>query len=50
MLFVLNFLVFAASMLGIGAAVTAEAESRQIAGFFTFLGVLPIMFLVTFFY
>ncbi len=49
MLFVLNFLVFSALMLGIGAAVTAEAESRQIAGILTFLGVLPIMFLVTFF-
>jgi hypothetical protein len=30
-LFVLNFLVFSAIMLGIGAAVTAEAESRQMA-------------------
>jgi ABC-2 type transport system permease protein len=49
MLFVLNFLVFSAGMLGIGAAVTAEAESRQIAGIFTFMGVLPIMFLATFF-
>jgi ABC-2 type transport system permease protein len=48
-LFVLNFLVFSAGMLGIGAAVTAEAESRQIAGFFTFASVLPIMFLATFF-
>jgi ABC-2 type transport system permease protein len=48
-LFLINFLLFAATMLGIGAAVTAEAESRQIAGFFTFLGVLPIMFVGTFF-
>lgn len=48
-LFVINFLIFAAAMLGIGAAVTAEAESRQIAGFFTFLAVLPIMFSVAFF-
>ncbi len=48
-LFLINFLLFAASMLGIGAAVTAEAESRQIAGFFTFLAVLPIMFSVAFF-
>jgi ABC-2 type transport system permease protein len=49
MLFVLNFLVFSAGMLGIGAAVTAEAESRQIAGVFTFAGVLPLMFLAVFF-
>ncbi|MCZ7541314.1 MAG: ABC transporter permease [Anaerolineae bacterium] len=48
-LFVINFLIFSASMLGIGAAVTAEAESRQIAGFFTILTVLPIMFSVAFF-
>jgi ABC-2 type transport system permease protein len=47
-LFVINFLVFSASMLGLGASVTAEAESRQLAGIFTFLGVLPIMFLATF--
>ncbi|HVO69577.1 MAG TPA: ABC transporter permease, partial [Aggregatilineaceae bacterium] len=35
-LFIINFLVFSAIMLGIGASVTAEAESRQIAGVFTF--------------
>lgn len=48
-LFVINFLLFSATMLGIGASVTAEAESRQIAGFFTFLSVLPIMFVGAFF-
>jgi ABC-2 type transport system permease protein len=48
-LFVINFLVFSASMLGLGASVTAEAESRQIAGLFTFVGVLPIVFLTAFF-
>ena len=48
-LFVINFLLFSATMLAIGASVTAEAESRQIAGFFTFLSVLPIMFLGAFF-
>jgi ABC-2 type transport system permease protein len=48
-LFISNFLLFSAAMLGIGAAVTAEAESRQIAGLFTFLGVLPMMFLASFF-
>jgi len=48
-LFLINFLIFSASMLGIGAAVTAEAESRQIAGVFTFLMVLPLMFSAAFF-
>ncbi len=47
-LFVINFLLFSAAMLGIGAAVTAETESSQIAGFFTFINVIPIMLLVTF--
>ncbi len=48
-LFLLNFLLFAAIMMGIGASVTAEAESRQIAGFLSFIGVAPIVVLVTFF-
>jgi ABC-2 type transport system permease protein len=48
-LFIINFLLFAAIMMGIGAAVTAEAESRQIAGFLSFLALLPIMLSVTFF-
>lgn len=48
-LFIINFLLFSASMLGIGASVTAEAESRQFAGIFTFIGVLPIMLLTLFF-
>jgi ABC-2 type transport system permease protein len=48
-LFVINFLVFSAIMLGIGASVTAEAESRQTAGLFTFIGALPIVLLATFF-
>src|SRR5690606_37097630 len=48
-MFVINFLLFAALMLGIGAASTAEAESRQIAGFLTFIGVLPMAGVITFF-
>jgi ABC-2 type transport system permease protein len=48
-LFVINFLVFSAIMLGIGASVTAEAESRQFAGLFTFINVLPIALLGAFF-
>jgi len=48
-LFIINFFLFSASMLAIGVSVTAEAESRQIAGAFTFMAVLPIMLLVVFF-
>ena len=47
-LFLINFLLFSASMLGIGASVTAETESRQIAGFFAFITVLPLALMVTF--
>ncbi len=48
-MFVINFLLFSATMLGIGAASTAEAESRQIAGILTFITVLPMAGVVTFF-
>jgi ABC-2 type transport system permease protein len=48
-LFLTNFLLFSAAMLGIGASVTAESESRQIAGLFTFITVLPLALLATFF-
>jgi ABC-2 type transport system permease protein len=41
-LFVLDFFLTAAVMLAIGAATTAESESRQVAGFVGFIGVLPI--------
>lgn len=41
-LFVLDFVLTSAVMLGIGAAVTAEAESRQAAGFIGLIAVLPI--------
>ncbi len=47
--FVLNFALFSAIMLGIGAAVTAEAESRQYAGIFTFITVIPIALISVFF-
>ncbi len=43
-LFVSNFVLFAAVMLGIGAAVTAETESRQLAGIFTLVLILPLVF------
>ncbi|WP_119067254.1 ABC transporter permease [Aggregatilinea lenta] len=47
--FVLNFALFSAIMLGIGAAVTAEAESRQFASIVTLINVLPIMLLSLYF-
>ncbi|MBN1681256.1 MAG: ABC transporter permease [Anaerolineae bacterium] len=47
-MFLANFFLFSAMMLGIGASVTAEAESRQVAGFFTFINVLPLMLSVMF--
>ena len=48
-LFLINFMLYAAVMLGIGASVTAETESRQFAGIFTFVSATPIMLLITFF-
>jgi ABC-2 type transport system permease protein len=48
-LFVINFLLFSAIMLGVGASATAESESRQVAGIFIFASVLPFMFLGMFF-
>lgn len=48
-LFVINFMLFSAMMLGIGASVTAEAESRQVAGIFTFINVIPLALLGAFF-
>ena len=47
-LFITNFLLFAAIMMGIGAAVTAEAESRQVASIITLITVAPMALLVTF--
>lgn len=47
--FVLNFALFSAIMLGIGAAVTAEAESRQIASIVTLFNVAPIALLAVYF-
>lgn len=47
--FVLNFALFSAIMLGIGAAVTAEAESRQVASIITLFTVAPIALLSVYF-
>jgi ABC-2 type transport system permease protein len=43
LLFIFNFLLFSSVMMAIGASVTAEAESRQIAGMFTFVNVFPLI-------
>ncbi|MBI5958418.1 MAG: ABC transporter permease, partial [Chloroflexi bacterium] len=48
-LFLINFVLYSAMMLGIGASVTAETESRQFAGIFSLLSVLPLMLLGLFF-
>src|SRR5690606_1969933 len=39
--FVFSFLMFAGIMVGIGAAVSAEQEARQIAGVLTLIAILP---------
>jgi ABC-2 type transport system permease protein len=46
--FLLDYFFFGSIMAGIGAVVGSEQESRQIAGFLTFLAVIPFFFLVTF--
>lgn len=48
-LFLINFMLFSSILLSIGASVTAEAESRQIAGMITFASVLPLAGLTFFF-
>jgi ABC-2 type transport system permease protein len=48
-LFLINFVLYSAIMLGIGASVTAETESRQFAGLFSLVAVLPILLLTLFF-
>lgn len=47
-LFLINFFLFASIMLGVGASVTAEAESRQFAGIFSLIMVLPFALLAAF--
>lgn len=46
--FLLDYFFFGSIMAGIGAVVGSEQESRQIAGFLSFLSVIPFFFLVTF--
>src|SRR5690606_1243222 len=46
--FLLDYFFYGSIMAGIGAVVGSEQESRQIAGFLTFLGVIPFFFVVTF--
>lgn len=47
--FVLGYLFFGAIMAGVGAAVTAEQEGRQVASIFSLIVVLPMIFSITFF-
>lgn len=46
--FLLGYFFFASIMAGIGAVVGSEQESRQIAGIFSFVLVIPFFALVTF--
>lgn len=43
-IFVINFLMFSVLMIGIGAALNAETESRQVAGMITTLMLTPVIF------
>jgi len=45
-LFVPSYLLFAASLAAVGAAVTARQEGQQLSGIFSLLGALPIWFFV----
>ncbi len=47
--FVLYYFLFSSIMAGIGAVTGSEQESRQIAGLFGFISVIPFIFLFTFF-
>lgn len=47
--FILSYMLFAGVMAGIGAVVGSEQESRQIAGFFVFVTMIPIFFIIQFF-
>ncbi len=46
--FMLSFLLFAGIMVGIGASVTAEQESRQIASIFVLLAISPMWAIAVF--
>jgi ABC-2 type transport system permease protein len=46
--FILGYLLFGAVMSGIGAAVNAEQEGRQLASILSMLGVLPFLLAVTY--
>lgn len=47
--FLLSFTLFASLMLGIGATVSAEQESRQIAAVFVIIAILPVYAIGAFF-
>lgn len=46
--FLLNYLLYASFAAGVGAAVGSEQESRQVAGFFSFVTMIPVFFIVSF--
>jgi ABC-2 type transport system permease protein len=46
-LFVPSYLLFAASLAAVGAAVTARQEGQQFSGIFSLLGAVPIWFFVS---
>lgn len=48
LVFLLNYFLFAAISIGIGASVTAEQEARQFASIFSLIGILPMMFLAAY--
>ncbi len=46
--FLLGYLLFGAIMAGLGASVNAEAESRQLAGIFGFVTIVPFVLFISF--
>lgn len=49
LIFLLNYFLFAAVAIGVGASSTAEQEARQFASIFSIVGILPMMFLGAYF-
>jgi len=46
--FVLTYFLYASMLAGIGAVTDSEQEGRQLAGVFSFLFVIPLLFITTF--
>lgn len=49
LLFLLNYFLFAGLAIGVGASSTAEQEARQFAAIFSFVAILPMLFMIAFF-